>query len=120
MELRTRWDVQSVTFPEQEWLQLRPNLLTSPVLITEDVCCIDSTFHMVELDDASSAGLTDTMIGLHCVSSVETTIRDAAAVNLRLVITKTNRGPKDGDSKVTERESDVNSLVSRSATGNKL
>ena len=119
MELRTRWDVQSVTFPEQEWLQLRPNLLISPVL-TEDVRCIDSTFHMVELDDASSAGLTDTMISQHRVSSVETTIRDAAAVNLRLVITKTNRGPKDGDSKVTERESDVNSLVSRSATGNKL
>ena len=51
-----------ISLPEQEWLELLPDLLVSPML-AKDVSWVDFTRDMKELNHPTCDGFTNAMVG---------------------------------------------------------
>ena len=51
-----------ISLPEQEWLELLPDLLVSPML-TKDVSWVNLTRDMEQLDHSTRDGFMDMMVG---------------------------------------------------------
>ena len=59
-----------ISLPEQEWLELLPDLLVSPML-TENVSWVNLTRDMEELDHSTFNSFTNMMVGEHCMPLVK-------------------------------------------------
>ena len=56
------------SFPEQEWLELLPDLLVSPMLT---ISWVNLTRDMEELDHSTCDGFMNVMVGEHCMPLVK-------------------------------------------------
>ena len=99
-----------ISLPEQEWLELLPDLLVSPML-TKDVSWVNVTRDMVELDHSTCNGFTDTVVGEHCMPLVKLGMGQQTTVNDSLVVSEHVAGFPQWNSHVAESATQVYDLL---------
>ena len=106
----------SISLPEQERLELLPDLLVSPRL-TKNVSWVNLTRDMEELDHSTCDGFTNMMVGENCMPLVKFGMGQCTTVINSLVVCKHVAGVPQWYSHVAEGAMQVNDLLCSSSCG---